>query len=71
MANANFVDDEKIKRDAGVKWLINGPRDYIPPIEVIVLESRDAIPLDKNEGIYIRNNNTGEVRAHVGSTYSL
>jgi major vault protein len=53
MANANFLDDEKIKREAGCKWLINGPRDYIPPIEVVVLESRDSIPLDKNEGFKI------------------
>ena len=71
MANATFTDDEGCQRDAGRKWLITGPRDYIPPIEVEVLETRESIPLDKNEGIYVRNNNTGEVRAHVGSTYSL
>jgi major vault protein len=27
--------------------------------------------LDENEGIYVRNNNTGEVRAVTGNTYLL
>ena len=52
-------------------WLIKGPREYIPPCEVEMLELRKAIPLDENEGIYIRNNETGEVFSWKGSTYVL
>lgn len=51
--------------------MINGPREYIPPVEIEILEKRNAIPLDENEGIYIRNNNTGEVSSFYGQTYML
>ena len=47
------------------------PRDYIPPIEVTIVEKRRAIPLDKNEGIYVRDGKSGAVRAVVGETYLL
>jgi major vault protein len=46
--------------------MITGPRDYIPPIEVEVLEKRKAIPLDKNEGIYVRDIQTGELKLVSG-----
>merc|ERR1712008_67577 len=36
-----------------------------------VLDSRKAIPLHQNEGIYVRNNKTGAVRAVIGQTYML
>ena len=71
LALNNFIDDKKIKRVAGEKWLISGPREYIPPIEVEILETRRAIPLDENEGIYVRDNRTGEVRVIKGQTYLL
>ncbi|KAF0688428.1 Aste57867_19944 [Aphanomyces stellatus] len=58
-------------RDAGVKWMVYGPCDYIPPITVKVLEIRRAIPLDANEGIYVRDTKTGNVRAVTGKTYML
>lgn len=32
-----------------------GPSEYIPPLEVEVLERRRLIPLDQNEGIYVRD----------------
>ena len=32
---------------------------------------RSAIPLDENEGIYVRNIKSGKVRAIVGETYML
>lgn len=35
------------------------------------MEQRKNIPLDENEGIYIRNNNTGEVYVKQGETYML
>lgn len=48
-----------------------GPRQYIPPIEVEVVEERRSIPLDENEGIYVRNNDNGEVTVVKGETYML
>ena len=29
-----------MKRNPGDRWMINGPTDYVPPIEVSILESR-------------------------------
>lgn len=46
--------------------MINGPCDYIPSVEVEVLEQRGFIALGENEGIYVRDNKTGEVKAIVG-----
>lgn len=51
--------------------MIRGPCEYVPPVTVEVVQTRRAIPLDKNEGIYIRDTQTGKVRAHCGSTYML
>ena len=31
---------DKVKRNPGDRWMINGPTDYVPPIEVSILESR-------------------------------
>ncbi len=58
--------DNLIQRQPGDLWMIAGPRDYIPRVEVEVLEKRKAIPLDKNEGIYARNIQTGELRLVSG-----
>eukprot|EP00759_Apiculatamorpha_spiralis_P039191 PhF_6_TR38091/c5_g1_i1/m.56819/K17266/MVP; major vault protein len=65
-----FVD-ETAPRKPGDKWMIRGPREYVPRSEVIVIERRKAIPLDMNEGVYIRDTITGNVRAHIGSTVLL
>eukprot|EP01017_Pseudomicrothorax_dubius_P028152 TRINITY_DN3326_c0_g1_i1.p1 TRINITY_DN3326_c0_g1~~TRINITY_DN3326_c0_g1_i1.p1 ORF type:complete len:855 (-),score=346.35 TRINITY_DN3326_c0_g1_i1:122-2686(-) len=70
-AREEFTDDQKKTRKPGEKWMIIGPREYIPSVEVIVVEKRKSIPLDEKEGIYIRDNNTGEVRTCKGSTYLL
>jgi major vault protein len=71
LSKSQFTDDQQILRPSGTHWLITGPRDYVPPVEVTVVEKRVSVPLDQNEGIYIRDNNTGEVRSHIGSTYLL
>eukprot|EP00826_Nyctotherus_ovalis_P051828 TRINITY_DN649_c0_g2_i1.p1 TRINITY_DN649_c0_g2~~TRINITY_DN649_c0_g2_i1.p1 ORF type:complete len:821 (-),score=334.50 TRINITY_DN649_c0_g2_i1:148-2610(-) len=55
----------------GDVWMIKGPCNYVPPVEVTIIENRDAIPLDSVEGIYVRNINTGAVRAITGQTYML
>eukprot|EP00004_Rigifila_ramosa_P000769 TRINITY_DN107_c0_g1_i3.p1 TRINITY_DN107_c0_g1~~TRINITY_DN107_c0_g1_i3.p1 ORF type:complete len:871 (-),score=224.55 TRINITY_DN107_c0_g1_i3:176-2737(-) len=56
---------------AGDRWMIYGPADYVPPVEVEVLERRRAIPLDDNEGIYVRDIKTGKVRSVCGQAYML
>ncbi len=63
-AKERFADGEganAVGRQPGALWMISGPRDYVPPLEVEVLEKRRAIPLDQNEGIYTRNIQTGEL----------
>ncbi|CAF0933467.1 unnamed protein product [Didymodactylos carnosus] len=62
-------DDER--RRPGDRWMVRGPREYIPPTQVEVLLRRKAIPLDENEGIYVRDIKSGRVRAVVGQTYML
>jgi len=40
-------------------------------VEVEIIEKRRAIPLDENEGIYVRDMKTGRVRAVTGEVYML
>lgn len=61
------VEDKK----PGDRWMINGPGRYIPPIQVEVLETRRVIPLDKNEGIYVKDIREGKVRTVIGNSYLL
>jgi len=69
-ANEAF-EDQSTKRKPGDHWMIVGPLEYIPRVEVEVVERRSAIPLDKNEGIYVRNTQTGEVRLVRGPSVYL
>jgi len=69
-AREAYKDGDKV-RSPGDKWMIQGPCDYVPPIEVEIIEKRTFIPLDENEGIYVRDLNTGKVRAVVGESYLL
>merc|ERR1712232_1217667 len=55
----------------GDRWMIYGPADYIPPVEVEIVEKRKAIPLSDNEGIYVRDITTGKVRSCIGKSYML
>jgi major vault protein len=64
------ADKDKIY-PPGARWMIYGPREYIPPVEVEIVQRRRTIPLDENEGIYVRNVETGEVRAVSGVAYML
>jgi len=65
-----FVDGKE-NRKPGDRWMIYGPTDYVPPVNVDVIEKRKAIPLDVNEGIYVRDVTTGVVRSITGKTYML
>jgi len=69
-ANEGFKDGEE-QRTPGDLWMIKGPTDYVPPVQVEVVETRRSIPLDENEGIYVRDTKTGTVSAISGQTYLL
>jgi major vault protein len=66
-----FEDESKVKRVPGDRWMIKGPTDYVPPVECEVITRRKAIPLDENEGIYVRDIKSGKIRAVIGETYML
>jgi major vault protein len=70
-ADESVTDSAGSKRAAGDRWLIRGPLSYTPPVEVTVVDRRKSIPLDVNEGVYIRDKQSGAVRAHIGSTVML
>ncbi|XP_029692410.1 major vault protein [Takifugu rubripes] len=72
-------DEQRVKRlrtsgvfrRPGDRWMLRGPLEYVPPATVEVVLKRQAIPLDENEGIYVRDIKTGKVRAVIGHTYML
>jgi major vault protein len=55
----------------GDRWMLKGPCEFIPPLELELLERRRAIPLNENEGIYVRDIFTGHIRVVSGQTYLL
>lgn len=66
-----YKDSLGDEHEPGEKWMIYGPCDFIPPTELKVLERRKRIPLDENEGVYVRNTQTGEIKAEIGKSYML
>ncbi|XP_030064741.1 major vault protein [Microcaecilia unicolor] len=64
-------DGNDVERKPGDRWMIRGPMEYVPPVEVEVMLTREAIPLNENEGIYVRDIKTGKVRAVIGHSYML
>ncbi|EGD78575.1 major vault protein [Salpingoeca rosetta] len=64
-------EGKEVQRLPGDRWMIRGPAEYVPPVQVEVVQKREAIPLDDNEGIYVRDTKTGKVRAVIGQTYML
>jgi major vault protein len=68
-----FTDERTEKKYLpGEKWMLNGPCDYIPPINVFVEATRKATPLTGNEGLYVRNMQKGDVKLVRGpTTYML
>jgi len=64
--------DAAVKRIPGDTWMIRGPLVYIPPVEVKVVDLRKPIALSKNEGIYIQDQKTGQVKTvHGPQSYLL
>ena len=45
--------------------MIRGPQEYVPSVEVEVVSRQKAIPLDENEGIYVRDIKTGKVYHYI------
>ncbi|KAM7535706.1 hypothetical protein Aperf_G00000089290 [Anoplocephala perfoliata] len=65
-----FTDGD-MQHVAGEEWMLVGPQEYVPPIEVEVVKRQKAIPLGDNEGVYVRDRITGKVRSVIGTTYML
>jgi major vault protein len=73
-ARENFnetIEGKVVSHKAGDRWMVHGPTDYVPPVEIEIVEKRSSIPLDENEGIYVRDMTTGKVRAVTGESYML
>lgn len=70
LAKEKYEDEYGVHKP-GERWMVYGPRSYVPEVEVEVLGLRSAIPLDENEGIYVRDIHTGEVKMITGTTYLL
>lgn len=70
-ADESHKEKDNTERMAGDRWMIHGPCRYVLPVEVYLIENRKSIPLDKNEGIYVRDTKTGSVRSEQGTTYML
>ncbi len=51
---------------AGTKLLLKGPRRYIPDRFAKVTEVRESQSLSEAEGVYVQNNDTGDVRLVQG-----
>lgn len=71
MCHENFTDEEGNKRASGERWLIKGPRSYIPSVEVQILVKRERIYLSDFEGIYVRDIHSGEVKMVTNTSYLL
>lgn len=69
-ANEAFTDGEKARKP-GDRWMVRGPIEYIPLVEVEVVTTHRAIPLDENEGVYVRDTQSGQVKVIRGETYVL
>jgi len=71
-AKEQFVDPKtKASHEPGDRWMVYGPCDFIPDVQVEVVERRHSIALDTNEGVYVRDIKSGHVRAEIGKSYML
>ena len=71
LAKQACKDEKGQERIAGDRWMVQGPGEYITPVEIEKLERRKSMPLDENEGIYVRDLRTGQVKSVKGETYML
>lgn len=70
MANTQLETEDQsgelVVRKACEKWMEYGPCNYVPPIGVEIIERRQKLALDKNEGIYVRDTKSGNIRTVIG-----
>lgn len=59
-------DDDGTPRKAGDLWIIKGPTHYIPHKYALVKRHVSAISLGRDEGIYVKNVRTGDIRLEIG-----
>lgn len=59
------------EKKSGEQWIIRGPCRYVPPVEAEIVEERQAIILDTNQGVYVRDLNKGDVKIVRDKTYML
>lgn len=69
-ADEEFSENNRLRKP-GDRWMIRGPMEYVPPVQARVVRKNVAIPLHENEGVYVRDIKTGQVRAVIGKTYLL
>lgn len=60
--NAPHPLDETKEIIAGTEVLIKGPRRFIPHKDIEIIEHRSSISLSGDQGVFIQNDDTGEVR---------
>lgn len=70
-AEETFKEEDGTVRNAVDRWMVFGPCRYVPAVEVYIIQKRKSIPLDSNEGIYVRDNREGSIRSECGKTYML
>lgn len=71
LCKENFKDYEGKPHTSGERWLVTGPRSYVPTVEVEILEKRERIYLSESEGIYVRDIHTGQVKMVTNCSYLL
>lgn len=69
-AKEEFHDGKSLHMP-GDRWMVYGPCEYVPATEVEIADRRSRIPLDANEGIYVRDIQKGTVTAVIGKSYML
>lgn len=60
------IDGKTVKHKAGDLWLVQGPATYIPHKYAMIKRKIKAISLGNNEGIYVKNILSGNIRLVKG-----
>ncbi|KAG5479342.1 hypothetical protein LSCM1_04599 [Leishmania martiniquensis] len=71
VALQTYTEADGTRREGGSRWLVYGPRQYIPPVYARVVERRHVININENCGVYVRNLHTGRVRSVFGEPFML
>jgi len=71
MCKETFKDENGIEHISGERWIVQGPRSFIPSIEIEIIDKRERIYLSENDGIYVRDIHSGEVKLVSNTSYLL